>query len=66
MGDSSRGSGGFCRARAALEGSGRQTYPSAGTSTVGGDAEGKTSDKCPQREKHVVNLYTHLVCTNIA
>ena len=57
LGDSHRGSEGFCRTRAALRGhgknrtesgvGGREKFSAAGTATVGGDGGSYMSDESP-------------------
>ena len=78
LGDTCRGSEGFCRARAALRGygknrsegnvGGRKNFSTAGTAIIGGDGGSYTSDETPRRNREVVNPHTWPVCaktTNI-
>ena len=58
-----RGSGAFCRARAALRGYGKNRSES---SVGGGDGGSHTSYESPRRSREVVNLHTLPVCTKIA
>ena len=76
LGDTRRGSGGFCRASAAPGGygknrtessvGGRKIFSTAGSAIVGGDGGSYTSDEFPIRSREVVNLHTWLVCAKIA
>ena len=76
LGDTRRGSGGFCRARATpgeygknrSESSvgGRKIFSTAGTAIVGGDGGSYTSDESPRRSREVVNPHTWPVCAKIA
>ena len=74
-GDSRRGSGGFCRASAALRGhgenrsesdvGGRKKISTARTAIVGGDDGSYTSDESPKRSREVVNPHTWPACVKI-
>ena len=74
LGDTRRGSGGFCPARAAPGGYGknrnessvgsRNKISTAGTAIVGDDGGSYTSDESPRRRRKVVNLHTWPVCAN--
>ena len=76
LGNSRRGSGGFCRARASLRGSGknrreigvggRQNCSDAGTAIDGSNGGRYTSDAFPRRSRNVVNPNTWSVHTKIA
>ena len=76
MGDTRRGSGGFCRARAAPRGygknrsessvGGRKKLSTGGTAVVGGDGGRYTSDESPRRNREVVNLHVWPVRAKIA
>ena len=76
MGGTRRGSGGHCRARAALGGygkdrsessvGGRTIISTAGTAIVGGDGGNYRSDGSPRRSREVVNPHTWPVCAKIA
>ena len=76
LGDSRRGSGGFCRARAALRGhgkkrsesgvGGRKTKSAARTAVDGGDGGRYTSDESPRRNREVVNSRAWPVRAKIA
>ena len=72
LGDTRRGSGGFCRARAAPGGhskkrsessvGGRKKFSTAGTAIVGGNY---TGDESPRTCREVVNPHTWPVCAKI-
>ena len=72
LGDTRRCSGGFCRARAAAGGygknrsesivGGRNKFSTAGTAIVSGDGGSCTSDESPRRSREVVNPHMWLVC----
>ena len=76
LGDSRRGSGGFCRARVALREhgkkrseigvGGRKRLSAAGTGINGGDGGRYTSDEPPRRKREVVNPHQWPVRTKIA
>ena len=76
LADTRRGSGGFCRARAAPGGygknrnecsfDGRKKISTAGMAIVGGDGGSYTSDESPRRSREVVNPHTWRVCAKIA
>ena len=76
LGDNRRGSAGYCRARAALRGhgknrsessvDGRKKCSSAGTAIDGGDCGRCTSDESPTRMRKVVNPHMWPVLATIA
>ena len=75
-GDSRRGSGGFCRASAALRGhgenrsesdvGGRKKISTDGTAIGGGDGGTYTSDESPRMNREVVNPHAWPVRAKIA
>ena len=76
LGDSRRGSGSFCRARAALRGNGknrsesgvggRENCSAAGMAIDGGDHGRNTTDESPRRSREVVNPHTWPGCAKLA
>ena len=76
LGDTRRGSGSFCRARATLREYGKNRSESsvggskkistAGTAIVGGDGGSYTSDESPRRSREIVNPHMWFVCAKVA